>query len=315
MAGITIDSTFSLVNPLQPTFGLGSNFIALLSASGNSLDFSTYLGDLHNDINIHALALDRSGALWMTGISGLLRIDFRTPAVQPGVPQVFAVYNAASYRIGDVVAPGEIVTLIGQELAPAAQTATSGSLPRMMQGVSVSIGGVAAPLFYVSPEQINFQLPVEIPLGSGSLVVNRGTQMSAVRTVGIVASAPGLFAATADVRSTPVVVHANDFSLVTEQNPGHPGEYLAAFCTGLGATTPPATSGEPATAAALINASIFAEFDTGGEIPVSYAGLAPGWVGLYQVNFRISESETPGRKQLLFVIDSNPTNQAPIWVH
>jgi uncharacterized protein (TIGR03437 family) len=312
VAGVTGDLTFPLINPMQPTFGFGSNFIARLSPSGLSLDFSTYLGAPPNSIN--ALVLARSGAFWIAGASGLARIDFQTPVAAPGIPLIFTVYNAASYFPGDVVAPGEIVTLIGAELAPAAQTAAAGSLPRTMQGVSVLIGGVAAPLFYVSPEQINFQVPVEIPLGSGPLVVNRGTQMSAVRSVGIVASAPGLFPATADVRGTPLVVHAQDFSLVTEQNPAHPGEYLAAFCTGLGATDPPATSGEPATAAASIKASSTAVLDARVQT-ISYAGLAPGWIGLYQINFRVGESETPGRRQLTFDIGSSHTNQAPIWLH
>ena len=66
---------------------------------------------------------------------------------------------------------------------------------------------------------------------------------------------------------------------------------------------------------ATITASIFAELDTGAEMPVSFAGLMPGWVGLYQIAFRLSEGETPGRKQLYFMIDYNPTNQMPIWVH
>jgi uncharacterized protein (TIGR03437 family) len=312
VAGVTVDLRFPLVNPIQPTFSLASSFVAILSASGNSLDFSTYLGDSQDDIN--SVALAPGGALWIAG-NGLARIDFQTPPAQPGVPLVLSVQNAASFRPGDVVAPGEIVTLMGQELAPAAQAAAYGTLPRTMQGVGVSIGGVAAPLFFVSPGQINFQVPVEIPLGSGTLVVQRGTQMSAVRTVDIVAYSPGLFEATADLRGTPVVVHVNDYSLVTEQNPAHLGEYLAAFCTGLGPTNPPAISGEPAAAAARITATIFAYLDSGPETPVSYAGLAPGWIGLYQIDFKINENETPGRKQLLFSIGFGAsTNQAPIWV-
>jgi uncharacterized protein (TIGR03437 family) len=312
VAGITGDPAFPLVNPIQPTFGLGSNFIAVLSASGNSIDFSTYLGDLHDDIA--SLALASNGSVEIAGIDGLARIDFQLPVTQPGVPQVLAVYNAASYRLGDVVAPGEIVTLIGKELASVAQLAPATSLPRTMQDVSVLIGGVAAPLSYVSPEQINFQAPFEIPLGSAPLVIRRGTQMSAARTLAIVPSAPGLFSATADPRGAPLVFHAQDFSPVTKQNPAHPGEYLAAYCTGLGVTSPTTTSGEPATVAARITASSFAELDTGAEIPISYAGLAPGWIGVYQINFRLSESETPGLKQLLFYVESVTSNQAPIWI-
>ena len=312
IAGITGDFTLPLINPMQLDAGLGTNFITTISASGSSLDFSTYLGELHTDIE--SLAIGSNGSLWIAGDSGLARIDFQTPEAQPGVPQVFNVYNAASFHPGDTVAPGEIVTLIGQELAPGAQAAGSGSLPTNMQGVSVSMGGVNAPLFYVSPGQINFQVPVEIPLGSGSLAVQRGTQMSTMQTVSIVPSAPGLFVKNPGVVDTPAIVHASDFSYVAEQNPAYPGEYLAAFCTGLGTTNPAAISGQPATAAAPITAYIYAALDSEAQ-QVLYAGLAPGFIGLYQINFRLSESETPGLKRVVFEVGSGLTNLGPIWVH
>jgi uncharacterized protein (TIGR03437 family) len=113
-----------------------------------------------------------------------------------------------------------------------------------------------------------------------------------------------------------VLVHASDYSLVTEQNPAHPSEYLAAFCTGLGATNPPAVSGQPAPAAAPTTASVFANYEAGSDQPVSYAGLAPGWVGLYQINFQVDPAEKPGVKQLVFMVGPTAatTFQAPMWV-
>ncbi len=312
VAGITGDPGFPLFNAIQPGLGLGANFIARLS--GATLDFSTYLGGLHNDL--YSIALAPKGDLWTAGITGLSRIDFQTPATQPGVPQVFTVYNAAGFNPGDLVAPGEIVTLIGAEFAPEAQAVSSTTLPRTLQGVSVLIGGVAAPLFYVSPGQINFQMPVETALGTATLAVQRGSQTGPARTLSVVATAPGLFAATADVRNTPVLVHASDYSLVTQQNPAHPGEYLAAFCTGLGATNPPAVSGQPAAGAAPTTASVIANYEVGSDQPASYAGLAPGWVGLYQINFQVDPAETSGVKPLVFVVGPSAatTFQAALWV-
>jgi uncharacterized protein (TIGR03437 family) len=310
VAGATSDPEFPLVNPIQPSVIGRSDFIARLSPSGNSLDFSTYLGG--GSDSIYALALAPDGELWMAGFSGLTRLDLQPPPAPPGVPVVHGLYNAASYQLDDIVAPGEIVTLIGEELAPAVQAAGPGTLPRTMQGVSVALGGVAAPLFYVSPAQINFQALFEFPVGSAPLVVQRGTQVSAVRTVHVIPAVPGLFAS--GVAGTSAVVHANDFSLVTEQNPAHPGEYLAAFCTGLGVTAPPSVSGEPATAAAPTVGYVVVAVNAGNETPVSYAGTAPGWVGLYQINFRLSTSETPGTKQVSFELYGIPTNEATIWV-
>jgi len=159
-----------LVAPVQSTFGLGSNFIARLAASGVALDFSTYLGDLHQDL--HALAPELNGSLWIAESASLSRIDFAPPATQGGVPLVRTVNNGASFIPGDVVAPGEIVSLIGQELAPTSQSSNAGSLPQSLQGVSVTVGGIAAPLYYVSASQINLQVPVELTLGSAQLIVH-----------------------------------------------------------------------------------------------------------------------------------------------
>lgn len=312
VVGATADPTIPLVNPIQPTIDGQSNFVTTLSASGNAIDFSTYLGNEQFG-RITDLASAPNGSLWIAGANGLARIDFQPPVAQPGIPQVFAVQNAASYIPSSTIAPGEIVTLAGQELAASSQTASSGSLPRAMQGASVLIGGLAAPLFYVSPTQINFEVPVELPLGPAALVVQRGDQQSAVQNLNIVAAQPGLFPATNDVRGTPLVVHAADFSLVTEQNPAHPGEYLAAFFTGLGATIPAAISGEPATGPASLAGGIIAFLGGVGQT-VSYAGLAPGWVGLYQVNFVLRADVSPGQNQLFLYVGQYDSNQAQIWV-
>jgi uncharacterized protein (TIGR03437 family) len=108
-------------------------------------------------------------------------------------------------------------------------------------------------------------------------------------------------------------MHAADFSLVTEQNPAHSGEYLAAFVTGFGATDPPAVTGEPAAGPARVAGAVEAALDS-RLVTVSYAGLAPGWVGLYQINFRLDGSITPGLKELYFSVSGQATNPTRIRV-
>ena len=105
------------------------------------------------------------------------------PTTSPGVPLILAAYNSASYRLGNFVAPGGIGTLFGAELAPFAEAATSAPLPLTLAGVSVTVGGIAAPLYYVSPGQINYQVPFEVPLGTAQLVVTRGAQSSTPKSV------------------------------------------------------------------------------------------------------------------------------------
>jgi uncharacterized protein (TIGR03437 family) len=309
VGGITGDFAMPLVNPVQATFALGSNFILHLASSGTSPDFSTYFGELHGDLR--AMALASNSSLWIAETTGLTRIDFKAPPVQPGVPLILSVNNGASFIPGDEVAPGEIVTLMGQELAPAVKAADSSPLPSSIEGVSVSIGAITAPLFYVSPTQINLQVPFELPLGSAPLIVQRGAQSSAARDLKIAATDPGIFS-TAD--GVAAVVHASDFSVVTQQKPASADEYLAVFSTGLGTTDPAAVSGQPATTAAPIKATVFAQIDTGPEITVSYAGLAPGLIGLYQLNFQIPEGTPRGARELLFYVGAGVSNHVTLWV-
>jgi uncharacterized protein (TIGR03437 family) len=227
---------FPLVSPIQPS--TGNSYIAKFNPAGNVLDFSSYLPD-----NVVALTLKPSGGLWFGGTADahgfFARVDVEPlPSAEPGVPLVREVHNAASNRVGDVISPGEIVTLYGAELAPSAGQAATLPLPETLQGVRVSIGGLTAPLLYVSPAQINFQVPTELPLGETSLVVRRGAQSSAERPVRVTDRTPGIFTTGGDGGSAPVIVHAKDYTLVTSQHPAHAGEYLTIFCTGLGVTTP-----------------------------------------------------------------------------
>jgi len=130
----------------------------------------------------------------------------------------------------------------------------------------------------------------------------------------VVPAAPGIFSASGDPRGTPVVVHASDFSLVTRENPANPGEYLAVFCTGLGATNPTAISGQPAAEAATLQNNIYGTFDSGAQILTSYAGLAPGFIGLDQVNFQVSPTELPGLTHLRFSVGAYVSNQVMVWI-
>ena len=170
-------------------------------------------------------------------------------------------------------------------------------LPQALQSVSVTIGGLTAPLFYVSAGQINFQVPPELPLGAAALVVRRGGQASAPRAVTVTASTAGIFVNGS--AASPVVVHASDFSLVTSLNPAHAGEYLAVFCTGLGATNPGIAAGAAAPPQPVpLQASLETVVDSRLLPNTAYAGLAPGFAGLYQVNFQLEGDEAPGTKVL-----------------
>ncbi len=326
VGGQTGATGFPLVSAIQPAIGPApTGYVARLvpAAAGFTLGFSTYLGG--NNDKIAALA-PVTGAVWFGGtavspeflgaaVPGnayMARIDLVPPAATPGVPLIFSAYNSASYLPAFSIAPGEIVSLFGAELAPTAEAAQLFPLPSQLQGVRVMVGGAAAPLLYVSPGQINFQAPYDIPQTGTSIVIQRGSQSSASWPVRTLAALPGIFT-TPDGYTAPVIAHASDFTLVTPQHPAHPGEYLAIFCTGLGATTPPSHAGDAASAAPIQQTYFYVAIDSRQVEVAPYAGLAPGYAGLYQVNFQVPADQTPGTA-LLYLAAANSSNVVQLYI-
>jgi uncharacterized protein (TIGR03437 family) len=199
------------------------------------------------------------------------------------------------------VAPGEAVAIFGEELAPVAQQAQTYPLPAELAGVSVTVGGSRRRCTIFSPGQINFQAPYGVPLGSAALVVTNGSQ-SGQRALTVAATAPGIFTATGDgIRTEAYLVHSSDYSRVTAVNPARAGEYLALFCMGLGATTPAAGEGQAAPASPVQSTNYFGNVNSREAIP-SYAGLAPGYAGLYQVNFQLFRYQPSGMTVVRFAM-------------
>ena len=330
VGGLSETDGFPQVNSIPSSFGPGySGYLARLSPSGIGfdLDFSTYLGGVGgtNDA-VAALAASSTGAVWvagttppyyMPGANGALLARFdpeSPPAPTAGVPAIRSICNAASFQVAAAVSPGELVALMGAELAPATVSAQGLPLPMTLQGVEVDVSGIAAPLLYVSPAQINFQVPYNIPQGSASIIVRRGTQQSAGMTVVVLPSTPGIFGANGDPTS-PVVVHASDYSMVTVKSPAHRGEYLAIFCDGLGLTKPPVSAGNAVAAATPITGAFQVVLDWAAVGVAPYAGLAPGFAGLYQVDFQVPTNAKLGSDSLYVSIYPGAlSNQVQLYI-
>ena len=152
-----------------------------------------------------------------------------------------------------------------------------------------------------------------MPLGSTTLAVTRGSQ-SGQRALQVAAGAPGIFTAAGDGSSNDaLVVHTSDYSRVTQASPVKAGEYLAMFCTGLGVTNPPAVEGQPAQPAQILPGYFFVDVNSREAMP-SYAGLAPGYAGLYQVNFQLPADQESGMTVVSFYSSSGQSQLVPLWV-
>lgn len=187
------------------------------------------------------------------------------------------------------VSRGSIATLYGGALADSTGIATTVPLPRTLAGVRVTVNGVDAPLWYVSPEQINFQVPFEIPLaGVVPVIVKRGDVESQPSDVQAQEYAPGVFVyERAQGLFDPVVVHL-DGSLVSQDNPSAPDEILTVYGTGLGSLTFTPRTGEAAPLSPLAESKDLPIIRLGGiPVDVTFSGLVPQSIGLAMFNIRL----------------------------
>jgi len=180
-----------------------------------------------------------------------------------------SITNAASQQIGPA-APGSLISIYGSALAQSAIGAPSYPLPATLGGASVTVGGLPAPLMYASSGFINAQVPFETPTGPATVTVNN--QVSA--TLSIAATAPGIFGA----------INA-DGTVNGASHPASSGGLIAVFLTGLGAVNPSAGDGAAAPTSPYSYVSTPVSATVAGQTAqVAFAGLAPGYAGLYQVN-------------------------------
>ncbi len=196
---------------------------------------------------------------------------------------------------GAPLAPGTIVQIFGSALADTASI-TSIPLPSILNGTSVLVGGELAPLFYVSSGQINAQIPADLVPGQQyQVLVVANNAFTTPQTINIAPVSPGV----ARLANGQVIAQHSDFSLVTEDAPAQPGEYLVAYLAGLGLTDTPVPTGAqaPSSPLAAVNTSASVAID-GEAAPVLFAGLTPGFVGLYQINFQLPADARSGDRKL-----------------
>jgi uncharacterized protein (TIGR03437 family) len=223
------------------------------------------------------------------------------------------VVEGAGFTSRRPLAPGGIVSLFGSRFAAADALASQLPLNRVLGGVSVRIGAEDAPLYFAGPGQINAQVPYSVQPGSDvPVVVRANNQFTAPQSYLVAPAQPGIFLAGAGG-----AILDGQSRLVDAANPAQRGDTLQIFATGLGQTEPAAQSGEgaPSFSRTLLPVTV----TVGGvEAPVVYQGLAPGFVGLYQVNVVLPSTVAPGDNVLVVVsqngIPSNPDRPATIPV-
>ena len=158
------------------------------------------------------------------------------------------VVNAASFQpITASLAPGELITLYGTNLASTSMSMKGGqTFPKTLAGVSVTIDGSSCPIYYVSPTQLSVIVPYEVASNQTGLaniqVTNNGAASNVVQMY-LTDSAPGSFSQTQNGLGFATALHAATNELITPENPAEPSEYISLYLTGLGVVTPTISDG------------------------------------------------------------------------
>jgi uncharacterized protein (TIGR03437 family) len=233
-------------------------------------------------------------------VSGGAAAAFKLTALAAAIVPAGSAVNGASFAPAPaMVSPGSIVSIFGSNLAAETRVALSAPLPTRLSATRVEINGIAAPLFLVSPGQVNAQVPFEISSNTATLTVDNGAARSTPISLALAPSAPGIFTLQSGTGPA-AALHNSGYSLVTAASPATAGEVVAIYCTGLGAVSPAVQTGRAAPSSRPAAALQTPQVLIGGTTAqVLFAGLAPGFVGLYQVNVRVPGGLPAGAASLV----------------
>jgi len=226
----------------------------------------------------------------------------RSTAARPHATGDPVVVNAASFEPG--VSPGGLATIFGADLTSVSGTviAPAFPLPFQLAGVSVLVNGVSAPIYSIAynngEDQISFQVPYATPTGPDSVqveVFDQGEETGNIVTDSFTED-PGIFAYNGNYA---LAVHPSDGALVGPSNPALAGEVLILYVTALGPLSLDIADGYPAPSSPLAYTTEPFDVLVNGETSeVLFSGLAPGFVGLYQINFRVPRDAAFGSLDL-----------------
>ena len=218
------------------------------------------------------------------------------------------IVNGASFDPVQGIAPGAIVSLFGINLASGVDRPDDVPLPRELESARVRVNGIEAPFFFVSPGQLNFQVPVELSPGGARIDVSRGGVTGNSISAPMFERSPGIFRIGVENYGAIVNASQGNFPLPSEfsrpglnASPARPGDVIVIFATGLGPVNNPVPTGEATPDSPLAHTLErpnvnYSTSPFGLSERAAFSGLSPRFVGPYQVNVPIPETAATNRR-------------------
>ncbi len=304
---VAITATVTSANGGTPTgavtlyLGSASLGAATLAGAGGTATATVLVSGAKLPVGADTITAQYSGDTSYNGATASISITVTSPA--PGFPSISGVVSAASFR--PVYAPGMILSVFGAQLAPSTWSAAGVPLPMQLAGVSATINGVGAPLYYVSQGLLNIQIPYETSPNTTAVVTVNNNGQTASTSFAVAAAAPGIFTGLGGV-------------LVPTKSAAR-GQIIPLFITGQGAVSPPIptgwapVSGTPITSLPkplqTVNVTV-----GGVPAPVQFNGIPPGLVGVAQINFQVPAEASPGVQPVVVTVGGVSSAPASLTV-
>jgi uncharacterized protein (TIGR03437 family) len=208
--------------------------------------------------------------------------------------------DAISFRVKTITAPGAFITIYGENMGQVERFGfdVPGTFPTELGGLQVQFNGKPAPLLYVSPGQVNLQVPYDLDNSEYRLVIRRGDVVSAPAALGVGSASP----AVATVSGTGSgqgqvyrILPEQAAAFATPDNPAKVGDTILVVATGLGATNPFFDEGKAVPTDNLLNVASTVQILVGDVAATNVQGyLAPGQIGIYFVTATVPEGSPTG---------------------
>jgi uncharacterized protein (TIGR03437 family) len=227
------------------------------------------------------------------------------------------VVDAASQR-PDPLTPGKVVTIYGFGLGPSQLTQNQpngGIFGTQLNGTSVTLNGIAAPILYTSSTQVGAVVPYAITGSTAQVVLSYQGQVSNAFTVPVAPVAPSLFTRNQTGAGQAVAINMRDGSANTAANPVHSGESISVFATGTGQTAPAGVDGNVGGSAATHPLLPVSATISGIPAIVQSVGAAQGQAGILQVSLQVPAGVQPGGYvPVVLQVGNVTTTDGAVWI-